>query len=350
MEMCTPPAVEFTLDHDYVSHTLRHIQILKHIEVPDRAKLNRTRPHQKRGNLRSKTRQRFQNLEQKLAKITAKLDQFEKALQHYLKDFVTYRHRIVLDLLNAKLAQELRDEVYGYVIGDQRAISINTHDLFESASPAFAIPGHTRASRSKHFQKTLTSRGYGHLLEARAIPRHTMLELASAWYRTSTFRFMEPHHISLFLETDFQGFGIDTQKLIRSIELFTPVNWSGDCITLAEDLAELHTLKTRANILLSFQAMQTRGVVVAVADLSAAIPLPDLALLFPSIQKLVAAEYRVTVKLGYHLKFKVVSEDLTEECWAGKIGDHYKAVVAQRDRREREATNESDDSASETTG
>jgi len=198
--------------------TLRHYQILKHIEEPDRAKLNRTRPHQRRNNIRSQTRQRFQNLKQKLAKITAKLDQLEKVLHQYLKDFATYRQRIVLELLETKFARELRDEVYGYVIGDQMEISINLHDLVASASPAFAIPGHTSASHSKHFQTSLTRNGYGHLLEARAILKDTMLELAHAWYRLSTFRFMQAHHVNLFLETDFHGFGLDTQKLIRSIE------------------------------------------------------------------------------------------------------------------------------------
>ncbi|KAI4911452.1 uncharacterized protein J4E92_010265 [Alternaria infectoria] len=318
MEVRTPPAVGFFLDHEYVSHTLRHIQILKHIEVPDRAKLNRTRPHQRRSNLTLKTRQRFQNLKQKLAKITAKLDQLENVLQQYLEDFTAYRQRVVLELLETKFARELRDEVYSYIIDDQMAISINHHDLMASASPAFAIPGHTSASRSKHFQTSLIRNGYGHLLEARAILKDTMLELALAWYRLSTFRFMQAHHVNSFLETDFHGFGLDTQKLIRSIE----------------DLAELYTLKTGANILLSFQAIPTDAVIRAMADPSAAVPPPDLALLFPGIQKLVTAEYRVTVKLGYHLKFKVVSEELTEECWKQKLEDHHKVMLAKRARRE----------------
>ena len=98
------------------------------------------------------------------------------------------------------------------------AISINHHDLVASASPAFAITGHTSASRSKHFQTSLIRNGYGHLLEARAILKDTMLELSHAWYSLSTFRFMQAHHVNLFLETDFHGFGLDTQKLIRSIE------------------------------------------------------------------------------------------------------------------------------------
>jgi len=89
-------------------------------------------------------------------------------------------------------------------------------------------------------------------------------------------------------------------------------------------LAELHTLKTGANILLSFQAIPTDAVIRAMADPSAAVPPRDLALLFPSIRKLVTAEWRVTVKLGYILKFKVVSEELTEECWKDKIEKHYK--------------------------
>ncbi|KAI4702621.1 hypothetical protein J4E89_010342 [Alternaria sp. Ai002NY15] len=316
---------------------LRHIQILKHIEVPDRAKLNRTRPHQRRSNLTLKTRQRFQNLKQKLAKITAKLDQLENVLQQYLEDFMTYRQRIILELLETKFARELRDEVYGYMIGgDQLAISINHHDLVASASPAFAIPGHTSASRSKHFQTSLTRNGYGHLFEARAILKDTMLELVHAWYRLSTFRFMHALHVDLFLRTDFHGFGLDTQKLIRSVEgkLFTPVNSSTDCVKLAKDLAELHTLKTGTNILLSFQAIPTDAVRRATADASAAVPPQDLALLFPGIQKLVTAEYRVTVKLGYHLKFKVVSEELTEECWAEKLEKHHEAILAKRALRD----------------
>ncbi|KAI4639551.1 uncharacterized protein J4E78_010878 [Alternaria triticimaculans] len=337
MEVRTPPAVGFFLDHEYVSHTLRHIRILKHIEVPDRAKLNRTRPHQRRSNLTLKTRQRFQNLKQKLAKITAKLDQLENVLQQYLKDHMTHRHGILLGLLQTKFARELRNEVYGYMIsGDQLAISINHHDLVATASPAFAIPGHTIASRSKHFQTSLTRGGYGHLLEARAILKDTMLELAHAWYRLSTFRFMQAHHVNLFLETDFHGFGLDTQKLIRSIEgkLFTPVISSGDCDKLAKDLAELYTLKTGANVLLSFQAIPTDAVFRAMADPSAAVPPQDLALLFPGIQNLIAAKYHVTVKLGYHLKFKVVSEELTEECWKEKIEDNDKAILAKRALRE----------------
>ncbi|KAI4643299.1 uncharacterized protein J4E79_011239 [Alternaria viburni] len=336
MEVRTPPAVGFFLDHEYVSHTLGHIRILKHIEAPDRAKLNRTRPHQRRSNLTAKTRQRFQNLKQKLAKITTKLDQLEDVLQQYLKDFITHRHQIILELFQTKFARELRDEVYGYILRDQMAISINHHDLVASASPAFAIPGHTSASRSKHFQTSLTRNGYGHLLEARAILKDTMLELAHAWYRLSTFRFMHALHVELFLRTDFHGFGLDTQKLIRSIEgkLFTPVNSSGDCVKLAKDLAELHTLKTGANILLSFQAIPTDAVRRAMADSSAAIQPRDLALLFPGIQKLITAEYRVTVKLGYHLKFKVVSEELTEECWKEKLEDHDKVMLAKRALRE----------------
>ncbi|KAI4669662.1 uncharacterized protein J4E88_009944 [Alternaria novae-zelandiae] len=337
MEVRTPPAVGFFLDHEYVSRALRHIHILKHIEAPDRAKLNRTRPHQRRSNLTAKTRQQFQNLKQKLAKITAKLDQLETVLQQYLNDHMTYRHGILLGLLETKFARELRDEVYGYMIGgDQLAISINHHDLVATASPAFAIPGHTSASRSRHFQTSLERNGYGHLLEARAILKDTMLELAHAWYGLSTFRFMQAIHVEVFLRTDFHGFGLDTQKLIRSIEgkLFTPVNSSGDCDKLAKDLAELHTLKTGANILLSFQAIQTVAARNVVADSSAAIQPRDLALLFPGIQKLITAEYRVTVKLGYHLKFKVVSEEMTEECWKEKLEDHDKIMLAKRALRE----------------
>ena len=89
-------------------------------------------------------------------------------------------------------------------------------------------------------------------------------------------------------------------------------------------MAELHTLKTGAHILLSFHAIPTDAVFRAMADPSAAVPPRDLALLFQGIQKLVTAEYRVTVKLGYHLKFKVASEELTEECWKEKIEKHYK--------------------------
>ena len=89
-------------------------------------------------------------------------------------------------------------------------------------------------------------------------------------------------------------------------------------------MTELYTLKTGANILLSFQAIPTDAVFRAMADPSAAVPPRDLALLFPGIQNLIAAEYRVTVKLGYHLKFKVVSEELTEECWKEKIEDNDK--------------------------
>ena len=89
-------------------------------------------------------------------------------------------------------------------------------------------------------------------------------------------------------------------------------------------MAELHTLKTGANILLSFQAIPTVAAMNVVADFSAAVPPRDLALLFPSIRKLITAENRVTVKLGYILKFKAVSEELTEECWKEKIETHYK--------------------------
>jgi len=76
--------------------------------------------------------------------------------------------------------------------------------------------------------------------------------------------------------------------------------------------------------LLSLQALPTVAMMNVVADSSAAVPPRYLALLFPSIQKLLTAEYRVTVKLGYHLKFKVVSEEMTEECWAEKLEKHHK--------------------------
>jgi hypothetical protein len=305
--------------------TIRLMRILKHIEAPDQAKFIRTSRHQNR-NLKAKTRARFENLKQKLSRIAAKLSQLERDLDQYLQDYTSQICPILIDQLDTKLPPELRDEVYGYILG-QKTIGVSSNEMFQTTSTEYAIPGHTTTCRSDQFRTTLASQGYGHLLESRAMPTDLMLELASVWYRLSTFRFTTTDHVCSFLETNFHGFSLNPQKLVRSIELFTVVRWQSDCVNLARGLSELHTLKRHASIQLSFLPAPSKpapSMHTLVADASAAIPISHLALLFPSIRELVAAEYCVTVKLGYHLKFKVVGEDLTEESWADKVEGHYK--------------------------
>jgi hypothetical protein len=300
--------------------TIRLMQILKHIEAPDQAKFIRTSRHQNR-NLKAKTRARFENLKQKLSRIAVKLSQLEQNLDQYLQDYTSHISPALIDQLDTKLPPELRDEVYGYILGP-KTIGVSSNEMFQTVSAEYAIPGHTTACRSDQFRTTLASQGYGHLLESRAMPTHLMLELASVWYRLSTFRFTTTDHVCSFLETNFHGFSLNPQKLVRSIELFTVVHWQSDCVNLARGLSELHTLKRYASIQLSFLPAPSNHTLVA--DASAAIPISHLALLFPSLRELVAAQYCVTVKLGYHLKFKVVGEDLTEESWADKVEGHYK--------------------------
>jgi hypothetical protein len=296
--------------------TLRHIQILEHLRAPDQAKPTRISRHRK-FSLPAKPQER----KKKLARIVAKQDQLNNDINHYLRSHVEHVSPILFKQVDENLPRELCDEVYGFIVG-QKTISISSKEPFRVPSTEYAIPGHTTASRSNHFQTTLVSLGYSHILKAGCVDTGIIVRLAEVWYKNSTFRFIDPLHINIFLRTDFQGFNLDPQCLIRRIELSTVITWTGTCVQLSQNLAELHNLRRRTNIQLSFQAVN--GLCDPLADPSATIPILDLTLLFPSIQELIAAHYHVTVKLGFYLKFKVVSEDLTEECWREKVESYFK--------------------------
>jgi hypothetical protein len=58
------------------------------------------------------------------------------------------------------------------------------------------------------------------------------------------------------------------------------------------------------------------------ADQSAAIDVDELAILFSELCSLLDARIKVSIKLGYLLKFEVKKEELTVACWSQKIADH----------------------------
>jgi hypothetical protein len=121
---------------------------------------------------------------------------------HITVKVLALRYFALCEAMQEKLPRELRDSVYGY-LSDDSVIEISQLDLSN-----FWIP---------RFGKVSPLRAYAHVLSADWADKHTRVEFAESWYKSTSFRLTHPQEFFSLLHRDHWGLGLDLYGLVRSL-------------------------------------------------------------------------------------------------------------------------------------
>ena len=161
----------------------------------------------------------FQSQSQLVNNLDNAVFTLSRQLQRNLVEYGASKCRELCEAMQTSLPRELRDMVYKYILGTpRRHIEDNTS-------------GHTVATRSisndlNPWKKEFEARGQLHVFDKYYMGSISVYELASEYYRTSTFIFncdkpMSDRALKRFLykPPDIWGQSIDVRSLVKSIEL-----------------------------------------------------------------------------------------------------------------------------------
>jgi len=248
---------------------------------------------------------------------------------------------MVLEDFYRKAPREIREIMYGSMLGDQ-TINVREQNLLPSTTrPEVRNIGNlvnATAGIFEPFWDALASAGYKGLLNS-DFDSNITHEMVETFYFHSRYRFVDLTYVPRYLNFRINYIDLGMHQLVKTVEVYHFFN-SGACIrpvssdlamdpiSLADSLDRyarnmqyLHSLKPKSSILLTLQFAE-HLLQPSVADKNAAVHIDYLTVLFPELEKLVKAGYKVSVKLGYLLKFRVWKEELTAECWTRKIECH----------------------------
>jgi hypothetical protein len=224
-------------------------------------------------------------------------------------------HQILVSF-HLRLPREIRDLVYKSMLGPQM-VMIHAQNLCFKTSDACPHLASAKEGRlytsSEPFWAAITSRGYHHISSGRTIDNVTQ-EFAETFFSQAGYRFISLKDVSQYLRCRVVDFELNLKELVKSIEVYqhfqspayiagtipapdlVPKPLNQQLASYCDSLRRLTCLKNGTEITLALHF--SAGFIRPAADTSAAVPVPDVAILFPEIRKLVEAGYKVSVKVG----------------------------------------------------
>jgi hypothetical protein len=262
-------------------------------------------------------------------------ERIESKVASHINDGMNQECLMLLENMHATLPRELRDMVYGFIVGEQ-AVEIRCEDLYHSWS--FASIFHDSAILSRE----LASRGYSYLVGPSTMPKEVLYELANIRYAISVFVFVNPCDrcppMQYFDSTGVSIPRISKEQLnldlhpfdkIRKVKMIQYVSGKEDVNSLFFEFSKHillpNGLKTSPDLLIIVGFKNYKHTIT-----EAIKQVKELAIIFPSMRSLLEAGYKVTMRYGFIFEFKVTLEELTVDCWTYKIRA-YQAVCHSTD-------------------
>lgn len=273
-------------------------------------------------------------------KLISKHEKLLAEVNKHIRDGAAYECRLIFDEMLATLPLEIRNQVYGALLGVQTGVGVRQQDVDSPDAVCIDLWAFHNTAKKTLFSITLEKEDCNHLLAESMIPVHVLREIIEHWYFTSRFRFTDASLLAKFLSlqrrepqfclrssTRKPASDLSSVESIRNVELYQHIKGgnSGDHISLyipvfSMALSLMVAFNTSKKILLTlhFDKIHCSGM----ADQSAGIPLDKVQDLIPHIRSLLSKGHHITMKFGYALKFKVKLEELSVACWQGKIAAH----------------------------
>jgi hypothetical protein len=260
-------------------------------------------------------------------KLSKDGENIETAIMDHIRAGVEYESSSSLQKLHANLPLELRDIVYGFILGEQLVgVAKKAHHTQEPGKLA-RPPSIAELRAGALLASQLTSNGYADLLARDAMPNCMMYELAEVWLHSSIFRSATSNELRYFLDNPGTFYVLSPRAHISKIEFYsyigpqTSVDDWGLLVELRQIVRYLGGFKPRTEITLSLHLEQTYCGVEG--DRSAAVLVNRLVTpLSPVIKQLLEHDYQVFLKFGHSLKFEAKPGEITEERWNEEIRVH----------------------------
>lgn len=262
-------------------------------------------------------------------------------IDEYAERAAPQQSRHILASVYLRLPREIRDIVYGFMLGQEK-VSVHEKDLCITATDPPLEAGDTArciyTTSSEPFWIALAARGYHNISPGRVVDS-ILQELGGAFFSQACYEFFDFDHVPRYLRYKDADFELDLKHLIKTIEVSTFFNaptgisttstvW--DSIRKSElikhmsdyraDLKRLYVLKHGTQITLTLR--YDKAFTDPTSEALGILLMEELAMLFPDLAKLVEAGYEVWLKLGYMPRFMIKKGEFNEASWGKKIENH----------------------------
>ncbi|KAI4605102.1 hypothetical protein J4E83_010837 [Alternaria metachromatica] len=222
----------------------------------------------------------------------------------------------------AKLPRELRDMIYQYIIGE----SIVRIDKKVLKSFLFCSEIGVTPMCPAGFPNR-TNIAYEHLWDRDYSGKLFYSEFIEAWYRNTTFSFVECRLVPDFLNDPRFGYGVPPREWVRKIKIIR-ITTTESVLSIYRgeekayniktgDLDNLKHLPKLTRVIFDFDAAFTS--LPTYHDNYRRFVLTDLKEMFPKIQDLLDRECRVSVVFSSMGPLEMRREELTSQIWEEKL-------------------------------
>jgi hypothetical protein len=154
-------------------------------------------------------------------KLSKDGENIETAIMDHIRTSVEYESSSSLQKLHTNLPRELRDVVYGFILGGQLVgvakKAHHTHEPGKLARP----PSIAELTAGSLLAGQLTSNGYADLIARDVMPECMMYELAESWLHSSIFRSATSNELRYFLNNPGTFYDLSPRAHIRKIEFYS---------------------------------------------------------------------------------------------------------------------------------
>jgi len=258
-------------------------------------------------------------------------------INHRTKRYAAAQCLPICTVVCDKLPRELRDMIYRHIIG-QSNIFIDREILLDFLRPN----GRSEGEDTPIFPTGISNRttiAYEHLWDRDYSNKLFYSELIEAWYRNTTFSFVECLLVPYFLNGIRFGCGVPPREWVRNIRIIRiTTTESVPSIYRAEektgnintgDLGNLKDMPKLTRVTFDFDAPFRSLRKVTYHFNHRRILLEGLDEIFPKIQDLLDSEYRIWVVLEGLGPLEVRRDELTLQIWEDKL----EALKPLRSRR-----------------
>ena len=246
-------------------------------------------------------------------------------INHRMKRFAAAQCLPICTTVCDKLPCELRDMIYRYIIR-QSSIFLDKEILADFLHP----DGRSKGEDTPIFPTGISNRttiAYEHLWDRDYSGEFFCSELMEAWYRNTTFSFVECRLVPDFLNDPRFGHGVPPREWVRKIKIIRiTTTTSVLSIYRAEektrnintgDLDNLKDIPKLTRVTFDFDAAFTS--LPTYHDNYRRFVLTDMKEMFPKIQDLLDRECTVSVMFSSMGPIEMRRDELTSQIWEEKL-------------------------------
>ncbi|KAI4905950.1 hypothetical protein J4E90_011049 [Alternaria incomplexa] len=259
--------------------------------------------------------QRMFRLQEEARNITSKID-------CRMKRYTAAQCLPICTTVCAILPRELRDMTYQYIIGES-IVRIDKKVLryFLFCSEIGVTPICPAGFPNR------TNIAYEHLWDRDYSGKLFYSELIEAWYRNTTFSFVECRLVPYFLDDPRFGYGVPPREWVRKIKIIR-ITTTESVLSIYRREEKAHNIKTGdldnlkdmpklTRVIFDFDAAFTS--LPTYHDNYRRFVMTDLKEMIPKIQDLLDREYRVSVVFSSMGPLEMRRDELTSQIWEDKL-------------------------------